>query len=67
MRRYEILLEFLSEETDLDADVAAQHMLYDLYLRENLRSVLRLQQIRNHTKVLYGLTVRNIRFQRQLI
>lgn len=37
MRRYEILLEFLSEETDLDADVAAQHMLYDLYLREKLK------------------------------
>ena len=37
MRRYEILLEFLREETDLDADVAAQHMLYDLYLREKLK------------------------------
>ena len=37
MRRYEILLEFLREETDFDADVAAQHMLYDLYLREKLK------------------------------
>ena len=34
MRRYEILLEYLKEETDVPAEVAAQKMLYDLYLRE---------------------------------
>lgn len=37
MRRYEILLEYLKEETDVPAGVAAQKMLYDLYLREKLK------------------------------
>lgn len=37
MRRYEILLEYLKEETDVSAEVAAQKMLYDLYLREKLK------------------------------
>ena len=37
MRRYEILLEYLQEETDAPAEVAAQKMLYDLYLREKLK------------------------------
>ena len=37
MRRYEILLEYLKEETDVPAEVAAQKMLYDLYLREKLK------------------------------
>lgn len=37
MRRYEILLEFLKEETQIDAETAAQYMLYDLYLRERLK------------------------------
>ncbi len=37
MRRYEILLEYLKEETDIPAEVAAQKMLYDLYLREKLK------------------------------
>ena len=37
MRRYEILLEYLQEETDVPAEVAAQKMLYDLYLREKLK------------------------------
>ena len=37
MRRYEILLEFLREETQIDAEIAAQYMLYDLYLRERLK------------------------------
>ena len=37
MRRYEILLEYLQEETDVSAEVAAQKMLYDLYLREKLK------------------------------
>ena len=37
MRRYGILLEFLKEETQIDAETAAQYMLYDLYLRERLK------------------------------
>ena len=37
MRRYEILLEFLKDETQIDAETAAQYMLYDLYLRERLK------------------------------
>ena len=37
MRRYEILLEYLKEETDVPAEVAAQKMLYDLYQREKLK------------------------------
>ena len=37
MRRYEILLEYLQEETDVPTEVAAQKRLYDLYLREKLK------------------------------
>ena len=37
MRRYEILLEFLREETEVPVKEAAQKMLYDLYLREKLK------------------------------
>ena len=37
MRRYEILLEYLKEETDVPTEIAAQKMLYDLYLREKLK------------------------------
>lgn len=37
MRRYEILLKYLQEETDVPTEVAAQKMLYDLYLREKLK------------------------------
>lgn len=37
MRRYEILLEYLQEETDVPTEVASQKMLYDLYLREKLK------------------------------
>ena len=37
IRRYEILLEYLQEETDVPTEVAAQKMLYDLYLREKLK------------------------------
>lgn len=37
MRRYEILLEFLREETEIPVEDAAQKMLYDLYLREKLK------------------------------
>jgi len=37
MLRYEILLEYLQEETDVPTEVAAQKMLYDLYLREKLK------------------------------
>ena len=40
MRRYEILLEYLQEETDVPTEVAAQKMLYDLYLREKLKKRL---------------------------
>ena len=37
MRRYEILLEFLKEETQINTEKVAQYMLYDLYLRERLK------------------------------
>ena len=37
MRRYEILLEYLQEETDASVAKASQKMLYDLYLREKLK------------------------------
>ena len=37
MRRYDILFEYLKEETDVPAEVAAQKMLYYLYLREKLK------------------------------
>ena len=37
MRRYEILLEYLQEETDASVEKASQRMLYDLYLREKLK------------------------------
>ena len=37
MRRYEILLEYLREETDVSVEEASQKMLYDLYLREKLK------------------------------
>lgn len=37
LRRYEILLEFLKEKTQLSVNTAAQYMVYDLYLREKLK------------------------------
>ena len=37
LRRYEILLEFLNEKTQLPVNTASQHMVYDLYLREKLK------------------------------
>ena len=37
MRRYEIMLEYLQEETDVSVEKASQKMLYDLYLREKLK------------------------------
>lgn len=37
LRRYEILLEFLKEKTQLPVNTASQHMVYDLYLREKLK------------------------------
>ena len=38
MRRYEILLEFLENEPEISQDRAKDRMVYDLYLRENLKS-----------------------------
>lgn len=38
MTRYDILLEFVQEECSADISVIKQLMLYDLYLRENLKS-----------------------------
>ena len=37
MRCYEILIEYLQEETDVSVEKASQKMLYDLYLREKLK------------------------------
>lgn len=38
MRRYEILLEFVEEYPQISREDTADRMLYDLYLRENLKS-----------------------------
>ena len=38
MRRYEILLEFLSQYPEISQPETASNMLLDLYLRENLKS-----------------------------
>ena len=38
MRRYEILLEFLENVPEISQDRAKDRMVYDLYLRENLKS-----------------------------
>lgn len=38
MRRYEILLEFLEDVPDISMDQVKDQMVYDLYLRENLKS-----------------------------
>lgn len=38
MRRYEILLEFVREFPQIDREKTADNMLFDLYLRENLKS-----------------------------
>lgn len=59
LRRYEILLEFLKEKTQLPVNTASQHMVYDLYLREKLkkRPVFAMDQkpyeasVRNYRKV----------------
>ena len=37
IRRYEILLEFLNEKPEISVAEAAGRMVYDLYLRENLK------------------------------
>ena len=38
MRRYEILLEFLEDVSEISMDQVKDQMVYDLYLRENLKS-----------------------------
>ena len=38
MRRYEILLEFLENVPEISMDQVKDQMVYDLYLRENLKS-----------------------------
>lgn len=38
MRRYEILLEFLEDVPEISVDQVKDQMVYDLYLRENLKS-----------------------------
>ena len=66
LRRYEILLEFLKEKTQLPVNTASQHMVYDLYLREKLKNVRFLLWIQKP----YEASVRNYRkankFQKQL-
>ncbi len=37
IRRYEILLEFIREKTELSAERSSQYMVCDLYLREKLK------------------------------
>jgi Fe-S oxidoreductase len=51
LRRYEILLEFLKEKTQLSVNTASQHMVYDLYLREKLKKrpfLLWIRSLMNH-------------------
>lgn len=38
MRRYEILMEFLEDVPEISMDQVKDQMVYDLYLRENLKS-----------------------------
>ena len=38
MRRYEILLEFLEDMPEISVDQVKDQMVYDIYLRENLKS-----------------------------
>lgn len=38
MRRYEILLEFLEDVSEISMDQVKDQMVYDLYLRENLKN-----------------------------
>ncbi|HIT89713.1 MAG TPA: B12-binding domain-containing radical SAM protein [Candidatus Merdenecus merdavium] len=38
IRRYDILLSFIEEETNLDKEYFKELLLYDLYLRENVKS-----------------------------
>ena len=38
MRRYEIMLEFLEDVPEISMDQVKDQMVYDLYLRENLKS-----------------------------
>ena len=38
MRRYEIVLEFLEDMPEISVDQVKDQMVYDLYLRENLKS-----------------------------
>ena len=38
LRRYEILLEFLEDMPEISVDQVKDQMVYDLYLRENLKS-----------------------------
>ena len=38
MRRYEILLEFLEDVSEISMDQVKDQIVYDLYLRENLKS-----------------------------
>lgn len=38
MRRYELLLEFLEDVPEISMDQVKDQMVYDLYLRENLKS-----------------------------
>lgn len=38
MRRYEILLEFLEDVPEISMDQVKDQMVYDLYMRENLKS-----------------------------
>lgn len=38
MRRYEILLEFLEDMPEISVDQVKDQMVYDLYLKENLKS-----------------------------
>lgn len=38
IRRYEILLEFVGEYPEISREETADRMMYDLYLRENLKS-----------------------------
>ena len=64
MRRYEILLEFLEDVPEISMDQVKDQMVYDLYLRENLKSVLALPEIRSLLRDRYGTSENGKKWQR---
>ena len=64
MRRYEILLEFLENVPEISMDKVKDQMVYDLYLRENLKAGRVLQKTRNLLRDRYGTSENGKKWQR---